>query len=236
MERVTVIVRTGPTGPRRDNATFAFDRGAKRLVFVEADKRTYVMRRTFSVAALVAFVGSAALLLAPPAMAQTPGYPPTCNVADIPQDAGTFNVGDTFQVALSPSCVFTPGSTVAVTVNGTSVGTKTADGSGFIHVTVRVVSATQLEIDDPISVVARCGTNSVVATGPSQAAGRTVTQTGTFRINCGTAGGGGAATPVKGSVAFTGANIAKWAAVALALIGVGAVLVVADRRRGRAKA
>ncbi len=41
---------------------------------------------------------------------------------------------------------------------------------------------------------------------------------------------------MKGSVAFTGANIAKWAAVALALIGVGAVLVVADRRRGRAKA
>jgi len=172
-------------------------------------------------------------------MAQT-GYPPTCNVADIPQGAGTHNVGETFQVVVSPSCVFTPGSTVAVSVNGTSVGTKTANASGFVSVTVRIVSATQLEIDDPISVVARCGANSVVATGSSQAAaGRGVTQTATFNINCGTAGGGGgsgAATSVKGSVAFTGANIAKWAAVALALIGVGAVLVVADRRRGRAKA
>ncbi len=196
------------------------------------------MRRTFSVAALVAFVGSAALLLAPPAMAQTPGYPPTCNVADIPQDAGTHNVGDTFQVQLAPPCIFTPGSTVAVSVNGTSVGNKTANASGFVTVTVRAVSATQFEIDDPISVVARCGTNSAVGTGPSAAAGRSVTQTANFRLVCPGAGpgGGGAATPVKGSVAFTGANIAKWAAVALALIGVGAVLVVADRRRGRSKA
>ncbi len=126
-------------------------------------------------------------------------------------------------------------------MNGTSVGTKTADASGFISVTVRVVSATQLEIDDPISVVAHCGANSVVGTGPSRAPGMTITRTATFAINCGAAGangggGGGAATSVKGSVAFTGANIAKWAAVALALIGVGAGLVVADRRRGRAKA
>jgi len=192
------------------------------------------MRRTFSVAALVAFLGSAAFLAAPTAMAQLPGYPPTCNPADIPQDAGSHAVGTTFKVAVPPPCVFTPGATISATVNGTDVGKKTADASGFITVTVRVVSATELSIDDPTSVVGRCGVNSVVGTGPSQAAGRAVTQTVNFTVVCpGTSpgGGGGAATPVKGSVAFTGANIAKWAAIALALIAVGAVLVTLNRRR-----
>jgi len=233
MERVTVIVRPRRMGSDGASAAFAFDRGEKGLVFVRADKRTCVMRRTFSVAALVAFAGSAALLLAPPAMAQTAGYPPTCNPADIPQDAGSHNVGDTFQVRLEPPCVFTPGREVAVSVNGTKVGKKTADASGFVTVTVRAVSATEFSIEDPVSVVARCGNNSAVGNGPSAAAGTNVTQTANFRLVCPGVPGGGPVTPVKGSVAFTGANIAKWAAVALALIGVGAVLVVADRRRGR---
>ncbi len=197
------------------------------------------MRRSFSVAALVAFIGSAALLVAPPAMAQTPGYPPTCNASDIPQDAGTHNVGDTFKVVLAPPCIFTPGASVNVTVNGTSVGTKIADSNGAVTLTVRSVSATEMVIDDPVSVTARCGVNTAVGTGPSAVAGRNVTQTANFTLVCpgvnGPGGNGGAVTPVKGSVAFTGANIAKWALVALVLIGVGGLLVALNRRRGHAE-
>lgn len=38
------------------------------------------------------------------------------------------------------------------------------------------------------------------------------------------------------AVAFTGANIARWALIALVLLVVGAVLVVANRRRARVAA
>ncbi len=193
------------------------------------------MRRTYlSVAALVAFVGGAALLVAPPAMAQTPGYPPTCNVADIPIGAGGHNVGDTFTVTLSPACTFTPGAAVNVTVNGQSVPNKVANASGSVTLRITAVSATQFSIDDPVNVVARCGGNSAVGTGPSAVARTNVTQTANFTLVCpGVAGG--TVTPVTGSVAFTGANIAKWAAVALALILFGAVLVVLNRRRSHAE-
>jgi hypothetical protein len=190
------------------------------------------MRRSFSIAALVAFVGSAAFLAAAPAVAQTPGYPPTCNAADVAQNAGVHQIGETFRVTLAPPCVFTPGASVNVTVDGQTVGTKVADASGFITVTIHVVSATELQIDDPVSVRSQCGGNSLVGTGPSQAdGGATVSQTVTFSVAC-PGPGGGVAQPVSGRVAFTGANIAKWAAVALALVAIGALLVVANRRRG----
>jgi len=192
------------------------------------------MRRSFSIAALVAFLGSAAFLVAPPAMAQTSGYPPTCNPVDGVQDAGTHQIGETFQVTLSPVCLFDPGTNVGVTVNGQTVGTKVVDANGAITVTIRVVSATELSIDDPVSVRGQCGQNNVVGNGPSATAGRNVAETAIFNVAC-PGPGGGVARPVSGRVAFTGANIAKWAAVALALIGIGAVLVVANRRRGHAQ-
>jgi len=183
----------------------------------------------------MAFVGSAAFLVAPPAMAQTPGYPPTCNLADVPQNGGTHQVGETFFIVVPPSCSFTAGATVNVTVNGVSIGTKVAESGGIVSVQITVVSATQLSIDDPILVAARCGTNTVVGTGPSDVAGRNVTQTVNFTVNCPGTPGTNPATSVRGSVAFTGANIAKWAAIALALVGMGAVLLTLNRRRGHAE-
>ncbi len=197
------------------------------------------MRRSFSVAALVAFIGGAALLVASPAMAQTPGYPPTCNPVDGVQDAGSHQIGETFKANLLPVCLFNPGSNVNVTVNGQAVGAKVAAADGSITVTVRVVSATELAIEDPVSVSGQCGPNTIVGNGPSATAGRNVTQTANFTVICpgvnGPGGNGGAVTPVKGSVAFTGANIAKWALVALVLIGVGGLLVALNRRRGHAE-
>ncbi len=214
-----------------------FTGGDKGVGFAEAEKRTFVMRRTVSIAALVALVGGLAFLAAPSAMAQTPGYPPTCNPVDGVQDAGSHQIGETFKVNLLPTCLFNPGSNIAVTVNGQSVGTKVAAADGSITVTVRVVSATELSIEDPVSVVGQCGQNKIVGTGPSATAGRNVTQTAFFTVVCPGVNppGGGVVTPVKGTVAFTGANIAKWAGLALALIAIGAVLVILNRRRDTAK-
>jgi len=189
------------------------------------------MRRSFSIAALVALLGSAAFFVASPAMAQTPGYPPTCNPVDGVQDAGNHQIGETFQVTLLPVCLFDPGANLAISVNGQTVPSKVADANGAVTVTVRVVSATELSIEDPVSVRGQCGQNNVVGTGLSATAGRNVTQTAVFNVVC-PGPGGGVATPVSGRVAFTGANIAKWAAVALALIALGAVLVTLNRRRG----
>ena len=44
------------------------------------------------------------------------------------------------------------------------------------------------------------------------------------------------AKAVRGRVAFTGDNLARWAAVALVLVAVGGSLVIAQRRRAGARA
>ena len=48
-----------------------------------------------------------------------------------------------------------------------------------------------------------------------------------FTINCAAA----AAPAAAGRVAFTGANVLRWGLAALALIGVGVLLVLGARRR-----
>jgi len=196
------------------------------------------MRRTFSIAALMAVLSGAAMLIAPAASAQTGYPPPPCRPLDGTQYAGAFQIGETFTEALTPVCLFTPGADITVTVNGQSVTPppKAAEANGSVNVTVFVESATSLLIDDPVRVSSRCGGNVIVATGPSQVARANVTQTATFDVVCPGAPGAtppGATPPraVRGRVAFTGANVALLAGVALALVGIGAVLVVANRRR-----
>ena len=185
------------------------------------------MRRILSITALMAVVSGAAFIVAPPASAQYP--PPLCSPTTGTQYAGAHAIGTTFTAVLTPVCVFTPGASVAVTVNGQAVTPppKTADASGSVSVTVFVESATSLLIDDPVRVASRCGSNTIVATGPSEVAQANVTQSATFDVLC----PGAVPRAVQGRVAFTGANVALLAAVALALVGVGALLVVANRRR-----
>ena len=93
---------------------------------------------------------------------------------------------------------------------------------------VRVVSQTQIEIDDPITVAAQCGVNTIVASGPSD--GTPVPQTATFTILC----PGGPAQAVRGRVAFTGANLLRWGGGAAVLVAIGGFLLVTARRRSRA--
>ena len=193
------------------------------------------MRRTFSIAALMAVLSGAAFVVAPAASAQTGYPPPVCSPLTGTSFAGSHAIGETFSTTLRPVCVFTPGTTVTVSVNGVVVGTKVADASGSVSVTVFVESATSLLIDDPVRVPGHCGPdNRIVATGFSEVARAEVTQTAAFEVLCPVAGRPGAGQVPRarqGGVAFTGDNIALMVAAAAVLLGVGTGLVVTNRRR-----
>jgi len=171
--------------------------------------------------------GGAFVALAPVASAQT-GYPPgRCNPADTLIDVGTHKIGETFTAHLVPVCLWDPGSTIAVTVNGQSVGTKVADAGGGVDVKITVVSATELSVNDPTRVTGQCGENNTSGLGPSAAAPTNVRATAIFRVVCPAA----LTSATRSGVAFTGANIAKWGALALGLLAIGSLLVIGARRR-----
>jgi hypothetical protein len=181
--------------------------------------------------ALCGVVGALLLVVAPAASAQT-GYPPgPCTTVAGVQNVGTVTVGQRFVLQLAPTCVFTSGTPVTVTVNGVNIPGKVANASGFVTVDITVVSATQLSVDDPILTPAVCGTNTAVATGASSTAqGGTSSQTATFTLTC-PAAGAAVATPIQGRLSLTGANSLRFAAVALALMAIGGMVLVATRRR-----
>jgi hypothetical protein len=185
------------------------------------------MRRTQAMAVLVVLLTGVLLLVAPAAPAQT-GYPPgPCTTVTGSQHVGSVNIGDRFVVQLAPTCLFTPGIPVTVTVNGVDIPGKTAESGGFVLVDITVVSATQLSIDDPVLTPAFCGTNTVTASGVS-------TQTATFTLNCPPASGpgtAGVATPIAGRLSLTGANTMRFVAMALTLMVAGSLALVITRRR-----
>lgn len=190
------------------------------------------MRRVKAVAVLAGLLGAfLAVVVAPAASAQT-GYPPgLCTTITGSQNVGVVQVGQRFVLQVAPTCLFTPGTQVTVTVNGVDIPGKTAEPGGFVLVDVTVVSATQLSIDDPVLTPAFCGTNTVVARGASTTAqGGTSTQTATFTLECPT---GATTTTVKtqGLLSRTGADTARFVAVALALLVTGAMALIVTRRR-----
>ena len=179
------------------------------------------------VTAVTTLFCAVAFLIVPEAGAQT-GYPPgVCTTPNGSQHEGDFNIGASFTARLQPICLWDVGSLVNLTVNGQGIGTKEADAGGGINVAVRVVSQTSVEIDDPITVAAQCGVNTIVGSGVSN--GTPVTQTATFTILC----PGGAAKAVRGKVAFTGDNLLRWGGGAAVLVALGGVLLVTARRRSR---
>ena len=191
------------------------------------------MRRRFpAMAALVALLGGTTLLLAPPATAQV-GYPPGACTAPVGSsgDFGAVPVGSTVTLTIRAVCTFDAGGTATVVVNGLPAGTKPIQADGTVVVTVTVLSTTELSVN-PV-VRGQCGTNTVSVTGFSASAGTNVTQTATFTVDC--PGVRPAARAVRGRVAFTGDNIARWSAVALFLVALGGGLVALDRRRSRAR-
>ena len=198
------------------------------------------MRRLHAAAALVVATVSGLLFLAGPAASAQTGYPPgLCTAVSGTQNVGTVEIGQRFVVQLAPTCLFTPGTPVTVTVNGVDIPGKTAEAGGVVLVDITVLSATQLSIDDPVLTPAICGTNTVTARGASSTAqGGISTQTANFTLNCPPAAvpvggipGAGVATPVGGRLTLTGANSLRVAVAALALVGAGSMLVVVARRR-----
>lgn len=192
------------------------------------------MRRKF-LAALVAasaVAGATMFSLASPASAQTGSGIGTCTAVTGTQNVGNVNIGQRFLLQVAPTCVFTPGATVTVTINGV-VLTKVANASGFVVVDVTVLSATQLSIDDPVLTPAVCGTNTVTASGPSTVAlGGVSTQTALFTVVCPTTPVVVTpVTPTQGRLSLTGANSLRFGAIALALMAVGSIAVVGTRRR-----
>jgi hypothetical protein len=188
---------------------------------------------------LCGVVGGLLLAVAPAASAQT-GYPPgPCTVVSGTQNVGNVAVGQRFVLQLAPTCLFTPGTPVTVTVNGVTIPGKVANAGGVVLVDITVVSATQLSIDDPVMTPAICGTNTAVATGGSQTAqGGISTQTATFTLTCPAvavpvvaASAGGGATVVQGQLlSRTGADTVRAVAVALALVAAGTMALVVTRR------
>lgn len=135
------------------------------------------------------------------------------------QVAGQVSVGGSFT---REACGFAPGSTVMTSLNGGGSVTQTADANGCLQLTVAVLSETQVRVAGA-TLPARCGPNTLVATGTG-AAGQQGTQTVTFTVVCPASAGG------RG--AFTRANVGRWAGLGAALVGVGVLIVLAARRRG----
>jgi hypothetical protein len=191
------------------------------------------MRRKVAALTGTLLVAGLMSMFMPAANAQV-GYPPgPCVPGNITIDAGAHAIGTTFSVRLQPLCAWDPGSPVTLTVDGTDVPGKIADAGGGVTVTVTVLSATQLSIDDPVLVASQCGANQMTGSGRSSAAAGAIdTATAKFRVICPAAAGAAQAGAVSG-VAFTGANILKWAGIALVMI-VGGWLLVGIARRRRA--
>lgn len=191
------------------------------------------MRRTQAMAVLVGVLGALLLAVVQPASAQT-GYPPgPCVSVTGTQDVGSVTIGQRFIVQLAPTCVFTAGAAITVTVNGVNIPGKVAEASGVVLVDITVVSATQLSVDDPVITPAICGVNTITARGPSATAqGGVATQTATFTLNCPVVPAAASpATPIPGRLSLTGANTLRMLAVALALMVSGSMAVVVARRR-----
>jgi hypothetical protein len=153
-------------------------------------------------------------------VAQAQTYPPGTSVPPpcVPGNASAGNVAVGQSVTFTLCGDFT--GTTTVSVNGAVVLTKTAT-NGAVVVVVTVVSQSVLSVGDPVNVAAVCGTNGIVATG-SGTPGRS---TGTFDLVC------TPTTTAKSGLAFTGANILRSVLIALALIIVGALMIIFQRRR-----
>jgi LPXTG-motif cell wall-anchored protein len=160
-------------------------------------------------------------------------------------NAGTLGSGGTVSVDV---CGFAPGSTVTITLNGGAVTTATVGSNGCATITIQVVSpgtalgrpvfaAAGLQLAQTSSSLK---INGVAATGLPPGQQNTIGATGTgsnlatrtvnvfFTTSTSATSGSG--------LPRTGVMILRWALAALGLIAIGALLVVADRRRNRKSA
>lgn len=187
------------------------------------------MRRKFLATALAfcAVAGTVVFSLISPAVAQTGSGIGQCTPVTGTQNVGTVAVGQQFVLQIAPTCLYNAGAPVTVNANGVSFA-DVVESNGTVLVNVNVLSTTQLSINPVVPAI--CGVNTITVTGPSSSAlGGTATQSATFTLNC--AAAPVVATAIQGRLSLTGANTARYAALALALMVAGSAFVVFTRRR-----
>jgi hypothetical protein len=163
------------------------------------------------------------------------GYPPGSSLPSCtPNNATITNpvaVGQTVTFTLCGG--FADGATVSLKVNGQAVTTTKTPVNGAVTVVIQVISQTQLQVNDPVTAPANCGANTVTATGTPKP-GAPGSSTGTFTLLCTSATStAGNTTTTTGNLPLTGARILEALLVAVALIAVGTLLVMVQRRRRR---
>jgi hypothetical protein len=170
---------------------------------------------------------AALLLLLAPARAQTAGYPGTTSAPSVANTEetrreGPLGPGDSVTLE---DCGFQPGSTVQVSFNGAPAGTATADANGCAHGPVKVLGSVQdcgpIEVNN-VAFRANRGENRVVLVGTGSN-GQARTFTNVLTVTC----SGAAAAPFG----RTGSNLGGWIRIGLALIVVGVIAVLMERRR-----
>ncbi len=114
---------------------------------------------------------------------------------------------------------------------GTSLG-----GAFFAVVGLQAQTSTAVSIDGRV-LPANVGQNTLVNRGENINGGTHTVTTPVLvgAAQTGTTGGTGGAINTGGGLVRTGSMILRWTLAAAALMAIGVLLVVADRRRGRAR-
>lgn len=189
---------------------------------------------------------------ATPALAQTttappyPGTPTTVSSAPSSQtiDLGSKPLGSAQDVT---ECNFAPGTAITVVVNGTALSTHpTADVQGCVVLHIEVLPTLVALGRSPVRMLAATGLAAVANNVQVRVDGELVTVgppgSVVTVVSSGT-GINGSARSVSvrftvvassGGLIRTGAAIVKWAVLGVLLLGVGALLVLAARRRSHA--
>jgi hypothetical protein len=170
-------------------------------------------------------LGSSALLFATATAAgaagSTPpsatGTPVTCSVTASPVTV-TSSTNVNVPLTTPAACDYAAGSSVAVTLNGASVESATADTSGVVTLSATVTDP-HIAIDTTAPVAVSLGTNTIVTTGTTASG---ATDTVTFVVDLQNSGTG---------LAFTGADLAALIGAALAMLVLGTGIVMFTRRR-----
>ena len=160
-----------------------------------------------------------AFVCAAPAVAQS--YPGTTSTTLAPttQNIGVLAVGQETTIL---SGGFAPGA-VTVAVNGQGGASDTAAANGVVSTTVAVLGVSLMRVEG-VQFPANCGGNTVAVTG-SVATGGTRTVNTSFDIAC------AATADASGLLPRTGGAILGWSLAGIALVALGSLLVVSNRRR-----
>lgn len=174
---------------------------------------------------LIALPGTAGAAGSGSSSSPTTGTPTSCSASATVDVSSANTSASPATGSLTASCSFADNAAVTINNGGTSQST-TASSTGGLTITYAATDPT-LSIDGGSFVNAVYGVNTVTATGPNAAGG---TNTATFLIdieNPSATTGSGSGT----GLAFTGADLAALLGAALALILMGAGVVLYTRRR-----